>query len=142
MFPKSLIAGLAFAMAFTGSALANDCKFEGDAAAGKTAANACKGCHVFEPGKPSRPTGPNLSGVYGSQAGTVADFTKYSEGMKAASPKVTWTDENLSAYIADPKAFLTSVNGQELKHAMIFQEKNEGKRKNVIAYLKALKDCK
>lgn len=142
MFSKSLVAGLALAMAFAGSAFASECKFEGDAAAGKTAANACKGCHLFDAGKPSRPTGPNLSGVYGTKAGTVADFTKYSDAMKAASAKVTWDDKSLDAYIADPKAFLASVNGQDLKHAMIFQEKNDDKRKNVVAYLKALKDCK
>lgn len=143
MFSKTLVAGLALAMAFAGSASAAQCKFEGDAAAGKTAANACKGCHLFDAGKPSRPTGPNLSAIYGSKAGTVADFKKYSDAMQAAAGKgLTWDDANLAAYIADPKAFLASVNGSDMKHGMMFQLKDEAKVAKVVAYLKALKDCK
>lgn len=140
MRSKFLMAGLAV-MLMAGPALAGECKFEGDAKAGKSAANACKGCHVFDAGKPSRPTGPNIAGVFGSPAGATADFAKYSDAMKAASGKVTWDEASLDAYIGDPSAFLEKVNGEKLKHGMLFALKSDKKRAQVIAYLKALKDC-
>ncbi len=71
-----------------------------------------------------------------------ADFKGYSEAMKAAQAKgLTWTDENLLSYLADPKAFLASFNGQPLKNAMMFQVKDEAKRKAAIDGLKAVTAC-
>lgn len=105
--------------------------------------NQCKTCHAVEPGKPSRATGPSLVGVPGQAAMHSADFKGYSEAMKAAQAKgLTWTDDNLLNYIADPKAFLTGFNGQPLKNAMAFQMKDEAKRKAAIEGLKAIAACK
>lgn len=102
----------------------------------------CKACHVLEPGKPSRATGPNLVGVVGQPAMHAADFTKYSEAMKAAQAKsLTWTDENIFAYLADPKAFLNGFNGAPLKNGMAFQMKDEAKRKAAIEGLKTIAAC-
>jgi len=141
---KSLAAAAVLAVLVAAPALA-DCTLPADAQAGKTVSAICKACHVFEAGKPPRPTGPNLHDVYGSPAGSNADFKGYSEGMLGAKAKGTvWTDDNLFAYIGDPKAFLDKVNGAELKHAMLFQLKDEQKRKDVVAFLKAIKgnaDC-
>ena len=104
--------------------------------------NPCKTCHVLEPGKPSRATGPNIQGIAGQPALHAADFKTYSEAMKAAQAKgLTWTDENLFAYIADPKGFLNTFNGQSLKNAMMFQLKDEAKRKAAIAGLKEIAAC-
>ncbi|WP_374380675.1 cytochrome c family protein [Dongia sp.] len=104
--------------------------------------NPCKTCHVLEPGKPSRATGPNLQGVAGQPAMHSADFAKYSEAMKAAQAKgLTWTDESLFAYIADPKGFLNTFNGQPLKNGMMFQLKDEAKRKAAIEGLKTIAAC-
>lgn len=123
----------------SGAALA-DCALPADAQAGKSVSNQCKACHGLEADKPSRPTGPNLHDVYGAVAGSRADFTRYSEGMTGAHDKgVVWTDENLSDYVGDPKAFLDKVNGKEVKHLMLFQLKDEQKRKDIIAFLKAIK---
>jgi cytochrome c len=103
----------------------------------------CKACHVLEPGKPSRATGPNLVGVPGQPAMHSADFKGYSEAMKAAQAKgLTWTDDNLMGYIADPKGFLATFNGKELKNAMVFQLKDEAKRKAAIDGLKTIAACK
>ncbi|MDB5662549.1 MAG: class cytochrome c [Sphingomonas bacterium] len=44
--------------------------------------------------------GPNLFGVSGRKAGTLAGFT-YSPAMKAS--KVTWTRDKLVAFISDPR---------------------------------------
>jgi len=105
--------------------------------------NQCKACHALEPGKPSRATGPNLVGVPGQAAMHAADFTKYSEAMKAAQAKgLVWTDENLFAYLADPKAFLASVNGEPLKNAMAFQLRDEAKRTAAIEGLKTIAACR
>lgn len=102
----------------------------------------CKACHALEPGKPSRVTGPNLTGVVGQPAMHSADFKGYSPSMKAAKDKgLVWTDENLMAYIADPKAFLNGLTGQELKNAMAFQLKDEAKRKAAVDGLKTIAAC-
>lgn len=102
----------------------------------------CKACHALEPGKPSRATGPNLVGIVGQPAMHAADFTKYSEAMKAAQAKnLTWTDDNIFAYLADPKAFLNGFNGAPLKNAMAFQMKDETKRKAAIEGLKTIAAC-
>ncbi len=71
-----------------------------------------------------------------------ADFKGYSEAMKAAQAKgLTWSDENIFNYLADPKAFLNGLNGQPLKNAMMFQMKDETKRKAAIEGLKTMAAC-
>jgi cytochrome c len=145
MFFKSMVSGLAVAVIAAGSAFAAECTLPADANDGKTVSNQCKSCHVFEADKPSRPTGPNLHDIYGDKAGTRKDFPKYSEAMQGANAKgLVWTEDKIFDYLADPKAFLTTVNGAELKHGMFFNLKDDAKRKSVIAFLKAIKgkpDC-
>jgi cytochrome c len=141
MFFKSVVTGAVLAAALAGAAQAAECKLSADGERGKSVASACKGCHEMEIGKPSRPTGPNLTGVFGSKAGSVADFTKYSEAMQAAGTKLTWDEAGMMTYIADPKAFLATVNGKELKHGMFFALKDEAKRKDVVTFLKEMKAC-
>lgn len=104
--------------------------------------NQCKACHSVEPGKPSRATGPSLVGVPGEAAMHAADFKGYSEAMKAAQGKgLTWSDENLMNYLADPKAFLAGFNGAPMKNAMMFQLKDEAKRKAAVEGLKTIAAC-
>lgn len=141
MFLKSMVAGMAVAVIAVGSAAAAECTLPPEAQAGKAVSNQCKSCHIFEADKPSRPTGPNLHDVFGRKAGTRADFPKYSEGMQGANAKgLVWTEDKILDYIADPKAFLAKVNGADVKHAMFFQLKDEQKRKDIVAFLKAIKD--
>jgi cytochrome c len=103
----------------------------------------CKACHVLEPDKPSRPTGPNLVGVVGQPAMHSPDFKGYSEAMRAARAKgLTWTDDNLINYLADPKQFLATLAGQPLKNAMVFQLKDEAKRRAALDGLKTIAACK
>lgn len=136
---KSILAGVTVAVAFAGSAFAADCKLEGDALAGKTVAGQCKSCHELAAGKPSRPTGPSLHDAVGRKAGAAADYTKYSDAMKAANAKgLVWDEAKVAEYVQDPKAFLTKTNGAEQKHGMFFQLKDAAKAKQVAAYLKAI----
>ena len=103
----------------------------------------CRMCHELTPGKPDRATGPNISHVYDSKAMSESGFS-YSPAIKMASEKgLVWTEEHLFEYLADQHGFLTKFNGEELPNKMILQTlKDEERRKNVIAGLKTLKDCK
>lgn len=97
----------------------------GDAEAGKKVFNKCKACHALEAGK--KKIGPSLHGIIGSTAGSSEGF-KYSDAMKSSG--VVWTDENLDAYLAQPKEFMPG-------NKMVFVGlKKEAERADVIAYLK------
>lgn len=62
----------------------------------------CKICHSLEKGAPNR-VGPNLNGVFGRKAGTVAGFA-YSDAMKNSG--IVWDDDTLAKYLRDPKEAL------------------------------------
>lgn len=109
-----------------------------DAAAGKTAFKKCEACHTVEAGK-SKPTGPNLLGVFGRKAGS-GDY-KYSDAIqKAAAKGLVWDETSLNAYVEDPKKFLATASGDpKAANKMQFSLKNAAERQNIIAYLKSLK---
>src|SRR6516162_5568389 len=71
-------------------ALAAQAQGPGDAQRGAQVFAQCKICHSLEAGK--NMVGPSLQGY------------AYSPAMKNAN--VTWTDDTLSKYLADPKAFV------------------------------------
>jgi cytochrome c len=112
-----LVAGVAL-MAGVSSASAQD------AEAGAKVFNACKACHTLEAGK--NRVGPSLHGLIGRPAGSVEGFS-YSPAMKNSG--VTWDDENLAKYLADPKGFIA---GNKMAFAGV---KKEDDLKNLIAYL-------
>jgi cytochrome c2 len=62
----------------------------------------CAVCHSAEGG--NNKAGPSLAGVVGRKAGSVDGF-KYSDAMKTAG--VTWSNDTLDKYLADPKTFMT-----------------------------------
>jgi cytochrome c len=140
MKSRGLIAGVGVLLLSSGAVRAAECSLPPDAQDGKIVANQCKSCHVFEADKPSRPTAPNLHEVFGAMPASRRDFPKYSEGMRGAAEKgAAWTEANLFDYLGDPKAYLVKVNGGDVKHAMYFLLKDEQKRHDVIAFLKAIK---
>lgn len=86
--------------------------------AGRASADAARGADVFDencaechsmaqPLKHKK--GPGLYGVVGRQAASVEGF-KFSDALRAAN--LTWTPENLDAYIRNPKA---AVPGGKMK---------------------------
>lgn len=99
----------------------------GDAAKGEADFKKCKACHAItgddgtEIQKGGK-TGPNLFGVVGRAAGTVADF-KYSEVMQEAGEKgLVWSEESLVSYLPDPSKFLEEFSGDdEGKSKMTFK---------------------
>ncbi len=102
---------------------------EGDAAAGQRVFNQCRACHTINEGGRNG-VGPNLHGVVGRAAGSVEGF-RYSAAMQEWREGKSWTEENLRAYLADPKAVIP-------RGSMSFAGlRNPQQITDVIAYLKA-----
>jgi cytochrome c len=99
----------------------------GNATAGATAFIRCRVCHTVERGEPNR-VGPNLFGVVGRKAATVAGFN-YSEPMKASN--ITWDDAALNRYIQDPPGTVPGNKMQLAKGAI-----NAQGAADIIAFLK------
>lgn len=116
---------------------------QGDVEAGAKETGAkCKSCHMIEAddgtvilrgGK----TGPNLYGVVGRVAGSVEGF-RYGADMKALGETgYIWTEEDVAAYIVDPKGFLGDKLGKTAKSNMAAQRLKGPE--DVAAYLASVK---
>jgi len=62
-------------------------------------AEECGDCHSTVAGKTKK--APSLNGVFGRKAGSVADFSGYSDPMKQSG--ILWSAEKVDAYITAPK---------------------------------------
>jgi cytochrome c len=102
----------------------------GDADAGKRLFVRCVACHSIA-NNGTHTVGPNLFGVVGRKAATVAGY-EFKSKLKGSNK--TWTDEELEEFLENPKPL---VEGTAMQ---IFAGlPNEGDRNNLIAYLKTLK---
>ena len=128
---KLIIATTAAVLALAAPAFA-----EGDVEAGEKGFKKCKACHTVESPDGEKivkggKTGPNLYGVIGRVAGS-EDF-KYASGLQAAAEAgFVWTEEALTAFITDPKEWL-SDNGFDPKTKMTFKLKKGGE--DIAAFL-------
>ncbi|MDU9005337.1 c-type cytochrome [Sedimentitalea todarodis] len=113
--------------------------FAGDAENGEADFKLCKSCHaviatdgtvIQKGGK----TGPNLYGVIGRVAGSDPDF-RYGESLAAVSETgLVWDEENVAAYITDPKAWLEEVLGEsKVKTKMTYKHRKNAD--DMAAYL-------
>mgnify|MGYP001828949930 FL=1 len=76
------------------------------AEAGEKVFGKCKACHQVGEGAKNR-SGPILTGIVGNPAGAVDGFKKYSRPMAAAADAgLVWTEEELAAFIADPRGYM------------------------------------
>lgn len=138
-FLRSLMLGLVLSVGVVAAdalVAATPAHAAGDVKKGKKVFAKCKACHKVVAGK--RSVGPNLNGLLGRTAGTLAKF-KYSKDMRAAGAKgLVWTEETLFTYLKNPKPFVGSFIGKKkAKTRMVFKGlKKEKDRLNLIAYLK------
>lgn len=119
-------------MLFASAALAQD----GDVAAGEKIFKKCIACHKVGDDAKSG-VGPVLNNVFGRTAGTFEGY-KYGKHLVAAGEKgLVWDEEQVFAYIENPKQFLRDyLDDKKAKAKMTFRLKKEDDRRNVIAYLK------
>jgi cytochrome c len=105
---------------------------DGDAAAGQRVFNQCRACHTANEGGRNG-VGPNLFGVVGRPAASIEGF-RYSANMRElATGGLTWTDDRLRAYIANPKAVVP-------RGSMSFPGiRNATQINDLMAYLATLK---
>ncbi|MBV8977625.1 MAG: cytochrome c family protein [Alphaproteobacteria bacterium] len=101
----------------------------GDAVKGKAVFQRCAICHNAAKGE-GNGLGPNLFGVVGRKAGTVAGFP-YSAAMKSSG--ILWTPDKLAAYVTKPSAV---VPGNRMAFAGIGNPQMIG---DLVAYLQTLK---
>lgn len=125
MYKKSylgaiIVASAALALTATASMA------EGNATKGAQLFNRCKACHTIEAGGPNR-VGPNLHGVVGRKAASVATYA-YSDALKKKN--VVWTEDNLEKWLEKPAAFAPGT-----KMSFVGLSK-EDQREDVIAFLK------
>jgi cytochrome c len=120
--------GLLFCL--TATVLASPVWAAGDAKKGADVfAEECGDCHSTIAGKNKK--GPSLNGVFGRKAGSVADFSGYSEAMKQSG--ITWSSDKVDAYITQPKKI---VAGGKMKYDGLG---DAAARADVIAYLMSVK---
>ena len=82
----------------------------------------CGGCHALDRDK----EGPQLHGVYGRKAGTVASF-QYSDALK--NSKIVWTEETLERWLTDTEKLVPNND-------MTFHVEKPDERRAIIAYLR------
>jgi cytochrome c len=117
---KVLIAAAVLTIATAGSALAQDVE------KGQNSFKKCLPCHRI--GQDAKNlVGPELNGLDGRKAGTVANFN-YSDANKNSG--LVWNEESFKDYIKDPRA---KVPGTKMTFAGI---KNDQEINDLWAYLK------
>jgi cytochrome c len=116
----------ALAILFLSAGIAAAQEAGGDPAAGQRVFNTqCRACHTIG----RNMVGPNLQGVLGRRAGSIEGF-RYSGPMREkAEGGLAWSDDNLRAYIRNPKAV---VPGGSMSFPGL---RNEQQLNDLVAYL-------
>lgn len=94
----------------------------GDARRGEVLYKDCQACHSIE----KNDIGPMHKGVVGRTSGTVAGYD-YSPALRSA--KITWTEDNLDKWLANPQEFIP-------ENKMFYEVENPQDRADLIAFLR------
>ena len=126
-----IICLVAFTLTAIPTALAND------PAKGEKTFKKCMSCHQVGP-EAKNGVGPILNNIFGRTAGTVEGYKYGKHLVKAGESGLVWDDEEMFAYLADPKKYLRAkLDNKKAKSKMTYKLKKEDERNDVIAYLKA-----
>jgi cytochrome c len=112
---------------------------EGDAAKGEKTYKKCKACHAITDAEGNNivkggKTGPNLYGVIGRTAGTYDGFAYGADIVKAGEAGLVWDEATFTAYVQDPKAFLSEyLDDAGARSKMSFKLRKD--MEDVYAYL-------
>ncbi len=108
---------------------------QGDATLGEQFYKRCASCHKLgENAKNS--AGPVLNDIFGRVAGSFEGYRYGKDLVAAGEAGLIWDAQNLSEYIADPKAFLrTFLDDSGARSKMPLKVADEDDRWNVLAYL-------
>lgn len=98
----------------------------GDYAKGQKVFAQCRSCHSIAAGAPNI-VGPNLHGVIGRKAGTLASFHNYSDGLKGLG--TSWDPASLDKWVTNPRAVVQNTN------MGFFGVKDPMQRRDLIAYI-------
>ncbi|MBU3259417.1 c-type cytochrome [Roseovarius sp. PS-C2] len=122
---------LVVSVALAAPALADEI---GNAERGKEIFELCAGCHEVGRGAENG-IGPHLNGLFGRNAGSVAEGFRYSEGLKrAGADGLVWHLDKLDAYLTHPKLLVSDTR-------MNFDGLEEPQdRADVLAYLRIYSD--
>jgi cytochrome c len=101
----------------------------GDASKGQSLFVRCAVCHTAQRGAPNR-MGPNLFGIVGRKAGTLAGYS-YSSAM--AKSGIVWSADTLPHYLMGPSSV---VPGTKMAFAGL---SNSQQANDMAAYLATLK---
>lgn len=110
---------------------------EGNVEKGEKFFKRCTQCHTLEEGK--KKIGPSLHQVIGRVAGTESYFSYSDSYVEAGKKGLTWTPENIIAYLEDPKGFMAAfLDDKSAKSKMVVRFKKLSDREDVVAYLQSL----
>lgn len=104
-----------------------------DPADGEGLSRRCAACHTFNEGGPNR-VGPNLWNVVGGPVAHLEGFNYSDAAKKMAADGVTWTYENLDAFLENPRGFMPGTR-------MVFPGlRSLEDRAAMIAYLRSMSE--
>jgi len=101
-----------------------------DIAKGQRGFKKCSTCHTIEEGGKNK-IGPNLYGFWDRGTASVENFRYSKNFIKWAEENPMWTPELMDVWLTNSKGMIRGTK-------MIFKEKKESRRADIIAYLQSV----